>query len=122
MDSGRVTIEERPVTSGYELPKPSRKVILGLMVALVLYVLVRNVAAAMTRPIWCDEVLTMLVASQPNLRAMWTALMRGVDSHPPPFLSDRESRSAHRPQPAHCRALARDSGLSVYSDLCIRLR
>ncbi len=85
MDSGRVTIEERPVTSGYELPKPSRKVILGLMVALVLYVLVRNVAAAMTRPIWCDEVLTMLVASQPNLRAMWTALMRGVDSHPPLF-------------------------------------
>jgi len=85
MDSGRVTIEERPVTAGYELPKPSRKVILGLMVALVLYVLVREVAAALTRPIWCDEVLTMLVASQSNARAMWNALSRGVDSHPPLF-------------------------------------
>ena len=122
MDSGRVTIEQRPVTAGYELPMPSKRVILGLMVALVLYVLVREVAAALTRPIWCDEVLTMLVASQPNVRAMWNALSRGVDSHPPLFYLI-EKAALHIVHNGHiARALARDSGFSLYSNLRIRLR
>lgn len=51
MGYGRATIEERPVAPEDELPAPSRRAILGLMVALVLYVLVRGFVTAVTRPL-----------------------------------------------------------------------
>jgi hypothetical protein len=73
------------VETDYEFRAPSRKVILGLMVALVLYVLVRGLAAAATKPLWCDELLTLAVASQSSARAMWNALSQGVDGQPPFF-------------------------------------
>jgi hypothetical protein len=85
MDSGKVTIEESPVQAGNELRLPSKKLIPGLMVALVIYVIVRSVVGAATRPFLYDEVLTQVVSSQPNLRTMWEALARGVDGQVPFF-------------------------------------
>src|SRR5208283_3175319 len=85
MGSGKVPIEESPVEAGYELRIPSKKLIVGLMVALVIYVIVRGVAAAATKPFWFDELLTLAMSSQPSMRAVWAALARAVDGQPPGF-------------------------------------
>ena len=37
------------------------------------------------RPLWFDELLTLTISSQSNLRDMWSALTRGFDTQPPPF-------------------------------------
>ena len=57
-------------------------VFLGL---LVVYAIVRGVVAAAARPFWFDEMLTVTIASQPNLRALWHAVARGFDGMPPGF-------------------------------------
>ena len=67
MGSGKVTIEESPVEEGYELRLRSKKLLPGLMVALVIYVIVRGVAAAATTPFGYDELLTWAVSSQPSM-------------------------------------------------------
>jgi len=85
MDSDKVTMVESPVEAGYELRLPSKKLIPGLMVALVIYVIVRGVAAAATKPFWFDELLTLAVSSQPSMHAVWAALTRAVDGQPPGF-------------------------------------
>jgi len=85
MGSEKVTIEESPAEAGYELRLPSRRFVLGLMVALVIYVIVRGVVGAATRPFLYDEVLTQVVSSQPSLRTMWEALTRGIDGQVPFF-------------------------------------
>jgi len=85
MGSGKVPIEESPVEAGYELRIPSKKLILGLMIALVIYVILRGVAAAATKPFWFDELLTLAMSSQPSMRAVWAALARAVDGQPPGF-------------------------------------
>ncbi len=85
MGSDKVTIVESPVEVGYELRLPSKKLILGLMVALVIYVIVRGVAAAATKPFWHDELNTLAMSSQPSMRTVWVALLRGIDSQPPGF-------------------------------------
>ncbi len=85
MGSAKVTIEEGPVAMGNELPAPSRKVILGLMVALVLYVIVRGVVAAATKPFWFDELITLTLSSLPSMKQTLGALSRALDSPPPGF-------------------------------------
>jgi 4-amino-4-deoxy-L-arabinose transferase-like glycosyltransferase len=85
MGSGKMTIGENPVEAGYELRLPSKKLILGLMVALVIYVIVRGVAAAATKPFWFDELITLAVSSQPSMAAVWAALARAADGQPPGF-------------------------------------
>jgi 4-amino-4-deoxy-L-arabinose transferase-like glycosyltransferase len=55
------------------------------MVALVLYVIVRGLAAAVTKPLWLDELYTLTVSSQPSLRALWAVLARAMDGQPPGF-------------------------------------
>jgi hypothetical protein len=85
MSSGKVTPAESPVESRYEYRMPSRKFVLGLMAALVIYVIVRCLVAAATRPYLYDEVLTQVVSSQPDLRTMWQALSRGIDGQVPLF-------------------------------------
>ncbi len=76
---------DNAAAAGHELPAPSRKVILGLMAALVIYVIVRGLAAAATKPLWMDELFTMTVSSQPSLRALWAVLARAMDGQPPGF-------------------------------------
>ena len=85
MDPDKTPMEESEVETGYEFRAPSKKVILGLMVALVLYVIVRGLAVAITKPLWFDELQTLAVASQSSVRAIWNALYQGADSPPPVF-------------------------------------
>jgi len=53
--------------------------------ALVIYVIVRGVVGAATKPFWYDELLTLVIAGQPSLREMWSAVARGFDGMPPGF-------------------------------------
>jgi 4-amino-4-deoxy-L-arabinose transferase-like glycosyltransferase len=71
--------------AGRELTASSRRLILGLMVALVIYVIVRGLAAAATKPLWYDELITLAMSSQPSMRTVWAALARAVDGQPPGF-------------------------------------
>jgi 4-amino-4-deoxy-L-arabinose transferase-like glycosyltransferase len=77
--------EDSAEAAGHELPAPSRKVILGLLVALVIYVIARGLAAAVTKPLWLDELYTLTVSSQPSLGALWAVLARAMDGQPPGF-------------------------------------
>lgn len=52
---------------------------------LAMYMVVRGLAAAAILPFWFDELQTLAVASQPNMRAMWAALSHLVDSQPIAF-------------------------------------
>lgn len=71
--------------AGQELPATSKRLILGLMVALVLYVIVRGVVAAATRPFWYDELITLSLSSLPSMKQTLAALARALDSPPPGF-------------------------------------
>jgi len=55
---------------------------MGLLAA---YSVVRGLMGAAARPLWFDELLTLTIASQPNLHDMWSAIMRGFDTQPPAF-------------------------------------
>lgn len=85
---------DNQAAAGRELPALSRKVILGLMAVLVLYVIARGLAAATTKPFWFDELLTWAVSSLPSMRAVWTALARAVDGQPPGFYAFERAASA----------------------------
>jgi hypothetical protein len=52
---------------------------------LVLYAIARAVVASISKPFWYDEIFTVILARQPNLATIWSALHRGVDSQPPLF-------------------------------------
>src|SRR5208283_5467430 len=80
-----MTKENSAVAAGYELPAPARKVVLGLMVALIVYAILRGLAAAVTKPLWMDEVFTLTVSSQPSMGALWAVLARALDGQPPGF-------------------------------------
>jgi hypothetical protein len=77
--------EDSAAEAGYELPAPTKRLILGLMVALVLYVIVRGVAAAATKPFWFDELITLTLSSLPSMKETLGALSRALDSPPPGF-------------------------------------
>ncbi len=52
---------------------------------LVFYATARAVVASISKPFWSDEIFTCVMARQPSLAAIWSALRRGVDSQPPLF-------------------------------------
>jgi hypothetical protein len=52
---------------------------------LVIYATVRNICHALVRPLWYDEICTLLIAQQKHLSVLWQALARGADSHPLAF-------------------------------------
>jgi 4-amino-4-deoxy-L-arabinose transferase-like glycosyltransferase len=54
----------------------------GCIFVLIAYTTVENVLAAASRPFWYDELLTVAVARQPNLSALWTGLVGAKDSSP----------------------------------------
>ena len=85
MQIGEVVREETPEAGQSRFQAPSAKVIHWLMGLLVVYVIVRSIVAATTKPFWFDEFLTLTVSSLPNLKAVWGALSRGLDSPPPLF-------------------------------------
>ncbi|MGC2330294.1 MAG: glycosyltransferase family 39 protein [Candidatus Acidiferrales bacterium] len=57
---------------------------LGICI-LIAYAIVRTLFAAASRPLWYDELLTLIVTRQPSVSAIWRALAQSVDSQPPPF-------------------------------------
>jgi hypothetical protein len=66
---------------------------------LVLYASVRGIVAALSKPFWYDEIFTLIMARQPTLGMMWSALRRGVDSQPPLFdLIERATRVFPNPE------------------------
>ena len=52
---------------------------------LIVYTVLRNVLAAAAKPLWYDELCTLIVARQPSLPAIWSVLKDHVDSQPPTF-------------------------------------
>ena len=63
----------------------SEKTIFVIVIALAIYSVFRNLMQAAVRPLWFDEILTLVVSRQPNLTAIWNALKAGVDGNPPLF-------------------------------------
>jgi len=55
---------------------------LGVLIA---YAIVRSLFAAASKPLWYDELLTLIVARQSSPSMIWSALAHGVDGQPPPF-------------------------------------
>jgi hypothetical protein len=56
-----------------------------VLVLLAFYAAIRNIAGAVTKPLWFDELLTKLLSREPGISALWRALKTGTDANPPPF-------------------------------------
>lgn len=54
-----------------------------VLALLVIYSIIRNLAAASAAPLWLDEILTWTVSSQRNWARIIKMLMEGVDGQPP---------------------------------------
>lgn len=61
-----------------------RSAFIGLAV-LILYVTVRNICQTIVKPMWFDEICTVLLSQQEHLSRLWQALARGADSAPITF-------------------------------------
>jgi hypothetical protein len=57
---------------------------IGLAV-LILYAAVRNICQAIVKPMWFDEICTVLLSQQEHISRLWQALSRGADSAPITF-------------------------------------
>ena len=57
----------------------------GALLLLLLYVLIRNLIGAASKPLDFDELCTMAASSQPSLSALWAALAHAMDANPPMF-------------------------------------
>jgi len=55
------------------------------MAALVVYAAIRSFFLATCKPLWFDEVCTLLVARLPSVSTIWLGLSKGIDSNPPLF-------------------------------------
>ena len=49
---------------------------------LILYATVRNICQALVRPLWYDEICTILMVQQLHLHRLWQALAHGADGQP----------------------------------------
>lgn len=56
-----------------------------VLLGIVFYAGFRNLFQARIKPLWFDELLTELMARQPNVSALWKGLKTAVDGMPPPF-------------------------------------
>jgi len=59
---------------------------------LVFYATARAVVSSVAKPFWFDEIVSWIIARQPNLAAIWAAFSRGAETQPPLF--DLIERSA----------------------------
>jgi hypothetical protein len=73
----------QPIESFWER---NRERILGAaFLVLLIYSAVRSIFKASTRPLWFDELLTVIVSRQPDISSLWRALAHCADGQPPPF-------------------------------------
>ena len=69
-----------------ELPRQnSDRLAVWALWILLAYTLVRNVFAALARPFWFDELITVAIAGQHRLLAVWNGTGKAKDANPPPF-------------------------------------
>jgi hypothetical protein len=52
---------------------------------LILYATARNICHALVKPLWYDEICTMLMVQQLHLHRLWQALAHGADGQPLAF-------------------------------------
>jgi hypothetical protein len=55
------------------------------LAALILYATVHNICNTIAKPMWYDEICTVLLSQQEHLSRLWQALARGADSAPITF-------------------------------------
>jgi hypothetical protein len=86
------------VTGIYSLLSP--KAFNWFVGVLAVYAIVHGIVAASKKPFFFDEIITLAIASQANVRNIWNSLVQSVDSHPPLFyLVERLSLAVfHNPQ------------------------
>lgn len=85
MQIGEVVRDETPEADISRFQAPSARVIHWLIGLLVIYVIIRSIVAAATKPFWFDEFLTLTLSSLPSMKAVWVALSSALDSPPPGF-------------------------------------
>lgn len=61
----------------------SERIISSAMWIVIGYAVLKSVFAAAHKAFWYDELCTVAVSGQPNLHALWTALLAAKDSSPP---------------------------------------
>ena len=76
--------ENSVAASGTGYVSPDKVARWGLVFLLV-YTIVRNIFAALAKPFWFDELLTLAIARQHSFVASWRAAGTAKDSNPPPF-------------------------------------
>lgn len=83
---GRGLPPEPSVTSPSLAPGSiaGKSAFIGLAV-LILYATVRNICNTIVKPMWYDEICTVLLSQQEHLSRLWQALSRGADSAPITF-------------------------------------
>ena len=64
----------------------------GGLALLIAYVIARSVVGALSKPFWFDELCTWIIARQPGVKGIWSALERAADGQPPLYyLVEREA-------------------------------
>lgn len=63
----------------------AEKLALFALAALVIYATARNICYALVKPLWYDEICTLLVAQQKHLSVLWQAVAHGADGQPLAF-------------------------------------
>jgi hypothetical protein len=70
-------------------PRPrislAEKLALSALAVLVIYATARNICHALVRPLWYDEICTLLIAQQKHLSVLWQAVVHGADGQPLSF-------------------------------------
>lgn len=56
--------------------KTREKVVWALMSGLLIYTVIRGIVTAETKSLWYDELVTLAIAAQPTVQAVWDAYGR----------------------------------------------
>ncbi len=82
MPTSDSAIDQFPHVSAAPPSSRREKLATRAILIVALYAAVRSVVAAAATPFWYDELCTRIVALQPNIHAIWNALLRGADGQP----------------------------------------
>lgn len=81
--SGKVAERESTVRDSRKLPSPFGANSLWVLLVYSIFLVATTVMIASRRHLWWDEIQTMLIASLPSLKAMWSAMLAGADWQSP---------------------------------------
>ena len=60
-----------------------------ILAAILVGVGFRSILGAYEKPLWFDEILTVIMCRLPSLSKLWQALDNATDTNPPLFIYDR---------------------------------